>query len=545
MGKLRFAPIIRVSTEKQKKQGESFETQTKQIIQYVEFLGGVIPDECWKYSGQEHATPGAERKRIDQLLEDSAKGIFDAVIVCDASRWSRDNKKSKEGLEILKANRIKFYVGTTEFDLYEPAQNLFLGMSAEIGEYQAMEQARKSILNRIARAEKGMPTAGRIPYGRTWSKDKGWGVDPVKKKLIEDVARRYLAGEGIPEIAKTLGIPPWNLWKVLTKRSGEEWPVRFKSKRLNINQTVVIKVPRLLEDETIEALKERIRINTTYVRGHRKYHFALSGFIFCRRCGYRMDTYRNDKGQQYYRHPKRQRPCTFHKMVPAHKLENSVLLQLIVTIGDTKLVEEAVMKAYPDLARRESLEKEKKELGERRRELDTEKENLVKAVAKGIFDETDVAKQRREIKSKDDAIIIRINTIENELAQMPTKEHTERAKKLVVGITEAIGKQPQRIFEMDDTWKRQLFERAFSGIDVKGERLGVYVDATDNRGEFNFEIRGSMFSTMSHFPLTDDELLDAFNIDTEYQDVDKELVRIRSNMYSKCDAHNKFCFHQR
>jgi DNA invertase Pin-like site-specific DNA recombinase len=86
MGKLRFAPIIRVSTEKQKKQGESFETQTKQIIQYVEFLGGVIPEECWKYSGQEHATPGAERKRIDQLLEDSAKGIFDAVIVCDASR---------------------------------------------------------------------------------------------------------------------------------------------------------------------------------------------------------------------------------------------------------------------------------------------------------------------------------------------------------------------------------------------------------------------------------------------------------------------------
>jgi hypothetical protein len=418
-------------------------------------------------------------------------------------------------------------------------------MSAEIGEYQAMEQARKSILNRIARAaDKGMPTAGRLPYGRTWSKEKGWGVDPVKKKLIEDVARRYLAGEGIPEIAKTLGIPPWNLWKVLTKRSGDEWSVRFKSKRLNINQTVVVKVPRLLEDETIEALKERIRINTTYVRGHRKYHYALSGFIFCRRCGYRMDTFRNDKSQQYYRHPKRQRSCTFHKMVPAHKLENSVLLQMIMTIGDSNLVEEAVKKAYPDLARRESLEKEREQLEAKRRELEAEKENLVKAVRSGIFDEKEVVRQKLDIKSQDDAIVIRLGIINNELEHIPSKKQTERAKKLVVGITEAIGKQPQRIFEMDDNWKRQLFERAFSGVDVRGERLGVYVDATDTRGEFNFEIKGSMFSTMSHFPLTDDELIDAFNMDTEYQNVDKELENIRTNMYSKFNAYHQFRLHQ-
>ena len=70
MGKkiLRFAPIIRVSTETQAKKGESLRTQKKHIIRFVDQLGGVIPEHCWKYRGQEHATPDQERKKLDQLL---------------------------------------------------------------------------------------------------------------------------------------------------------------------------------------------------------------------------------------------------------------------------------------------------------------------------------------------------------------------------------------------------------------------------------------------------------------------------------------------
>jgi site-specific DNA recombinase len=83
METLRLAPIVRVSTVQQAKQGESLKTQTSQIRQYVKSLGGVIPDMYWQYSGQEHATPGQERSRLNKLLNDSAKGLFDCVIVCD------------------------------------------------------------------------------------------------------------------------------------------------------------------------------------------------------------------------------------------------------------------------------------------------------------------------------------------------------------------------------------------------------------------------------------------------------------------------------
>jgi len=68
--------------------------------------------DAWRYSGQEHATAGFERKKFDELLRDAGKGLFDAVIVVDPSRWSRDNVKSGQGFQPLKDHGVRFFVGT-------------------------------------------------------------------------------------------------------------------------------------------------------------------------------------------------------------------------------------------------------------------------------------------------------------------------------------------------------------------------------------------------------------------------------------------------
>ncbi len=91
---LRFAALIRVSTEKQQAQGESLRTQKQQIEQTVEVLGGEVV--AW-FGGQEHATPGWEHGEVDRLLEycERRPRQVDAVMVSHQDRWSRDNISSE------------------------------------------------------------------------------------------------------------------------------------------------------------------------------------------------------------------------------------------------------------------------------------------------------------------------------------------------------------------------------------------------------------------------------------------------------------------
>jgi DNA invertase Pin-like site-specific DNA recombinase len=445
METLRFAPLIRVSTEKQEKKGESLTTQKAQIIQYVKSIpNGVIPDSCWDYSGQEHATPDQERKKLDKLLSDTSKGIFDAIIVCDASRWSRDNKKSKEGLQILRDNGIRFFVGTMESDLYNPAQNLFLGMSAEIGEFQAFEQARKSITNRIHRARRGIPTVGALPYGRKFNKETGkFEIDEDKKKLIEQAVKRYIAGERFEDISKSVGIHYTTLWKIFKNKLGTEWHLSFVNKKVNVNETVIMSIPALIDDPKILAeIKERLRINTTYTRGNRKYYHILSGYIFCGRCGSKLQAHVNAHGKnaRYYFHWRLgNNGCKFRKMVNATELENSVLLNLVKTFGDYQMIEKAIQRATPDMARTKALDQEGKQLTKELLKVTNQKSVLIKKIADELISDDEAKLLLEDFREREKAIKLRLSTIDSELTPIPDVKHVKAlsrwAGKIISSVT--------------------------------------------------------------------------------------------------------------
>lgn len=200
-GALRFAPIIRVSTEIQEKKGESLAIQKKMIEQDVKHMGGVIPKHCWSYTGQERATPNEERKKFQQMLSDSDKNLFDAVIVYDIFRWSRDSETSKKGLSLLRKNGISFFVRTMEYNLFNPDHLYMLGINVESGEHQAGSMAKRSIEGRIKKAKRGYWTAGSLPTGRTFDKKTGkWGIKAEVKKKIERAAKMYLEGHSLQKI---------------------------------------------------------------------------------------------------------------------------------------------------------------------------------------------------------------------------------------------------------------------------------------------------------------------------------------------------------
>jgi DNA invertase Pin-like site-specific DNA recombinase len=526
METLRFAPIIRVSTEKQEQQGESLTTQEKQIRQYVELLHGTIPDTCWQYKGQEHATPGQERKRLEKLLTDSGKGIFDAVICCDASRWSRDNLKSKEGLKILRDNGIRFFVSTMEYDLYNPEHSFYLGVSAEIGELQARQQARKSIINRIERAKQGMNASGALPYGRTFDvKTKTWGIDQEKKQIIEKCAERYLEGESFKDIAKTYNMDFSNLWSILNRHCGDTWECRFKYE--NIDETVIMKIPRLLDDKTIKAIHRQGLAKRCWNHGSIKNKYLLGRMIFCANCGYTMTGYTSISGRRYYRHARiREQKCYRPKFVYALELENSVLIHLITTIGDKDRIKQAIEQATPDLTKVEALTKEQTDLANELKRIEVQKEKIIDAVVEGKFTDAEVNNKMEKLRTREGSIHTRIDKIKEELNSIPDPDKIKHLSTLAIHImSDVIRRRPQDVFKKSYVWKRKLVESAFAGTDINGKRLGVYVNKTE--GGWSFEIRGTLESTILSLPLSDEYLENAFGVDTE-----EELAIIRLKVSS-------------
>lgn len=220
-------------------------------------------------------------KNSNNYFEDSGKDIFDAIIVCDPSRWSRDNLRSKEGLDILKQNGIRFFVGSTEYNLHDPLMEFLLGMSTEVNEFIAKQQTQKSIESRISRANQGEPTSGKLPYGRTSDKKtRKWGINEEEKEKIVWAADQYLAGGSLVKIAETLGMNHSNLWKIMNHRSGTDWVLTFNYSKLNISDKVTMTIPPLLPDATIQQIHDQARANKTYHHGQRKNKYLLSRMIF-------------------------------------------------------------------------------------------------------------------------------------------------------------------------------------------------------------------------------------------------------------------------
>lgn len=508
--RIRFGLLVRVSTEKQEKVGESLRTQRTQNERDVERLGGTV---VGLYGGQEHATPGWEKKEVDRLLADAARGKFDAVIVAYADRWSRDNVKSEEGLDVFTKHGIRFFVGTMEMNLFDPQHRFILAMNAVVGRFVALQGQKKSIENRIERAKRGVPAAGEIPFGRTYDKaTETWGVDPEKRSLVEELARRYLAGESLPTLAKEKGVAYAYMTKVLRERCGDMWEQEFRSDQLNLREVVPTPVPRLLPEETIRLVRHRLEARRTYQHGTPKHSYLLSGYVFCEGCGYNLIGQPGQGGDSklYYRHahtdgakkcPIRPRPW-----VRANKIEEQVLQQLFNMFGNPTAIAKAIKAAIPDCD--EALTQQAKLQAEMDK-LKNARARILGLVVKEVLTLEQAESELGDLKGREGILQGQMDKLAMRLADVPSEEAvrlyvdriegTHPSVRVVDddGNTYAGGNDVQSYLMMTDEDRRNLVRAVFNTPLADGTPAGVYVYKTcegkpHRPQKYGFKLRGRL-----------------------------------------------------
>jgi DNA invertase Pin-like site-specific DNA recombinase len=489
----------------------------------VSHLNGSIPRELRdKYCGQEHATATFERKRFEQLLRDARKGIFDAVIVTDATRWSRDNAKSKQGLDILRQNGIRFFISTTEYDLFNPEQNFFLGMSAEIGEYQARTQAYKSLINRIERAKQGFPAAGSRPHARIWDKEKRiWDIDPEKHERVKRAARLFLAGEPLRSIARRDGWTYDNLRKTLRGQCGATWIQRFRSETFNIDEKIPTKVPRLLPEVTIERICERLELNRTIYHDTRRRKYLLSGMVFCGQCGYALVGQTTRGEFQYYRHQWTEdnvvgykNDCRPFNAVPTPLIEKAVIAQVFSLMGDQPAMERAARDALPDSNKLDRLEEQRADYTKELRKVRKAKRHLFRMVEAGALVPEDVKTRMDAHKEREADLEEKLDKIKTRFANLPSGKEIAMKAQLMLAVHRSYLSSPHHFQQMTFKDKRQLLEAMFAGKGPNGERLGVFIRKMNNKKKpWKYEIRGLFFNDIGRAPMNEDEVKALMGVD--------------------------------
>jgi len=535
--KLRFSALIRVSTERQSKRGESLKIQEKQIREAIIRRDGILTEDCI-YKGQEHSSPGNERKILDRLLKDASCGKFDAVIVADISRWGRDNKKCKEGLNILIENNIRFFDVSREYNLSDSQDWFHLGLFGEIHEFNARQTAEKSMYSRLERAKKGFPSFGRKPFGYCviGSDENGhaiWKVIPECRKFLLKAVDLYINNNyGFEKVANILrNDPSWekvtkvtalrklhatSIADILINRSSKtEYVIEPKG---NKYKKVTIKLPEpLLSNDDIKLVREKAKMNR--VRMNRSYsgNYPLSGVLFCNSCGNCLTGLKNGE-YRYYRHhhvDKKGPNCV--RNIRADDIERAVLYEISLFINNTDNLEQALKNSFSETTvDMEELIAEKKNIKDILNKLEKERGYYIDSIGKNPMESVRVS-----LIDKAEKLDIEIESFHEELDDI-NRRLLASNRQIGADFVESLSKQLKKtlrrgyINALNPKERSNLFQCIIGGLTIQERKrlnIGIFVsDQYDDEADEHFkyiEIKGNLIGNVdapiTNFPYIGDK----------------------------------------
>lgn len=143
------------------------------------------------------------RPEFQKMIKDSAKGLFDVIIVWKLDRFARNRYDSAHYKAILRKNDVKV-ISATEV-ISEGAEGIILESVLEgYAEYYSAELSEKVIRGMTENALKCQYNGGFIPVGYTVDGEKHYQVDPLTAPFVREAFLMYVNGKQVKEIVEYL-----------------------------------------------------------------------------------------------------------------------------------------------------------------------------------------------------------------------------------------------------------------------------------------------------------------------------------------------------
>lgn len=333
------------------------------------------------------------RPDFQRMVKDSAKGLFDSVIVWKLDRFARNRYDSAHYKAQLRKYGVKVLSATE--NISEGPEGIILESMLEgMAEYYSAELSEKVIRGHTENALKCKYNGGTPTFGYTIDNDMHYQIDPRTAPVVLEIFTRYDNGATMKEIRDYL-----NDTGVTTVR-GRAIDLNFVAAILHNRKflgeykyrEIVVPngIPTIIPQDLFDRVQQKLAKNRKAPARHKaEDDYLLTTKLFCGTCGAMMvgesGTSSTEKKYHYYRcvNTKKHRTCNAkHKSIRKAPIENAVVRAVMARVMDDNFVE-YIADTVMDIQSRESsvLPALRKQLEETERGIT----NMLNAIQMGII----------------------------------------------------------------------------------------------------------------------------------------------------------------
>ena len=275
----------RYSSDNQRE--ESIEGQVRECTAFAEKNDFQV---LRHYIDRAYSAKTDHRPAFQEMIKDSAKHLFDVVIVWKLDRFSRNRYDSARYKNTLKHNGVKV-ISATEV-ISEGAEGIILESVLEgYAEYYSKDLSEKVVRGMTENLLKGKFNGGSIPLGYTIDSEKHFQIDPVIAPIIVEAFERYAAGATMKQVRN------WMNQRAVKNPRGNEMShnsVRYMLHnrryigeyefRGEVNMNVI---PPIMSRELFDRVQKRIEESAKAPARHKakEEEYLLTTKLFCGYCG--------------------------------------------------------------------------------------------------------------------------------------------------------------------------------------------------------------------------------------------------------------------
>ena len=433
----RVALYARFSSDNQRT--ESIDAQIRAMEAYCKQRNYTIID---TYVDEAKSATTDRRPAFQQMINDSKSKAFDILLVHKLDRFARNRYDSAVYKRELKKNGVQVHSVLENLD-DSPESIMMEAVLEGMSEYYSMNLGREVMKGMRENALKCIHTGGKPPLG--------FDVDPVTKKLVINereaeavrlIYSMYAEGYCYSDILKELdqggyvtkkGVPfqKNSLHDLLTNmkykgtyifnRSAAKASDGTRNNHLSKDPSEFIAIeggcPRIVDDQTFEIVQKRMKGNkVAWKIGRGKYHYLLTGRIFCMDCGRAMSgnavhNGRYKKLHLLYRCPCQRRTC-HNKEINRDYLEKYVVSLLEKEIFSANSMKRIVKNIEAHQKNNDSnLQAKQQQLTSSLSETEKALANVASAVANGLLSDA-LTDKLIELESEKVKLLSELSSIE-------------------------------------------------------------------------------------------------------------------------------------